>query len=60
LRYDAPDLELARDNSSRRQVELEIGRLPEDPDAIDFGKPEAEDPAAPAEAATPASSGATP
>ena len=60
LRYDAPGLELARDNSSRRQVELEIGQLPEDPDAIDFGKPETEDPAAPAEAATPTSSGATP
>ena len=60
LHYDAAALQLARDSSSRRQVELEIGSLPEDPDAIDFGKPETEDPAAPAEAATPASSGATP
>jgi hypothetical protein len=62
LRYDAPGLELARDNSSRRQVELEIGQLPEDPDTIDFGKPEADDPATPAEAAAPppAASGAVP
>lgn len=58
LRYDAAGLELARDSSSRRQVELEIGRLPEDPDVIDFGKPDADD--APADAAVPPPSGPTP
>jgi hypothetical protein len=52
LRFDAAGLELARDSSSRRQVELEIGRAPEDPDVIDFGKPESDD--APGDAAAPA------
>ncbi|MGD9646637.1 MAG: hypothetical protein AB7U73_13065 [Pirellulales bacterium] len=45
LHFDPPSAALAHDSSSRREVEIEISRLPEDANFKDYGE---EDPAAPA------------
>ncbi|MBX9789014.1 MAG: hypothetical protein K2Y37_08880 [Pirellulales bacterium] len=47
LQYDSTATALARDSSSRREVELEIGRLPDDPNVFDYGEPKPAAEAAP-------------